>query len=154
MQYFIPLLFIVFIVHSGAPALKAISIPFSCFIVTSSKGNDKMMLFHRNAPCFFLRRNLQRKFINRSDEVKVFLGRVDQFFNFPVCCLPFSLSFSPLRNGDRAFASVRKAIRAIPSSKGTKNRFLLGTSTSFYLSPDPADTPHRRRMSRYISFRN
>lgn len=143
MQSFIH--FSVFIVHIGAPALKAISIPFSCFIVTSKKGNDKMMLFHRNAPCFCLRRNLQRKFINRSDEVNILLLRPCS--NWPAFIFLF-------RNGDRAVASIRKAIRAIPSSKGIKSFLHSTMSSSFYLFTDPANSPYRWRMSRHISFCN
>jgi hypothetical protein len=41
------------------------------------------------------------------------------------------------RNGDRAFASIRKAIRAVPSSKGIKRveSLLWGMSTSFLSLP-------------------
>jgi hypothetical protein len=137
-------------VHWGSPALKAISIPFSCFIVTSSKGNDKMMLFHRNAPCFFLRRNLQRKFINRSDEVKLFLGRVDQLFNFPHRHLPPPETVTELlRASVKQLERFRhpKVLRKI--SIGNVNEFL-----SIILPADPSDPSHRRRMSRHVSFRN
>lgn len=158
-QYFIPLLFfLVFIVHSlGHLLWKQFQFHFHVSLLRAPKGNDKMMLFHRNARCFFLRRNLQRKFINRSDEVKVFLGRSWPVFQFPPSPVSFSLSPNPSRNGDRAFASIRKAIRAIPSSKGTKRPISIGNVNkllSLLTLADPADSPHRRGMSRYISFRN
>lgn len=62
------------------------------------------------------------------------------------------------RDGDGAFKSIGKAIRAIPSSEGKEfpqSGLTWSTSPLFVrLLADPADNPYGRGVSRYVSVRH